>query len=182
MNSIIVLIILCEVGFWVFIAAGLIARYVFKLPKFGMILLGATPLIDLILLLATGFDLARGATATVAHAIAAIYIGISLAYGKSMIRWADQRFAYYITKQGEKPKKLYGKEHAKKEVKGWLQHLLAYIIGAGLLLAVIYWINDAERTEALSGVLRIWSIILGIDFLISFSYTLFPKKEKHASS
>ncbi|PAF34975.1 hypothetical protein CHH69_13025 [Terribacillus saccharophilus] len=182
MNGIIVLIILCEVGFWVFIAAGLIARYVFKLPKVGIILLGATPLIDLTLLAATGFDLARGATATNAHAIAAIYIGVSLAYGKSMIRWADQRFAYYITKQGEKPKKFYGKEHARKEAKSWLQHLLAYIIGAGLLLAVTYWINDPVRTEALTSVLRIWSIILGIDFIISFSYILFPKKEKHTSS
>ncbi|PAD38308.1 hypothetical protein [Terribacillus sp. 7520-G] len=182
MNAIIVLIILCEVGFWVFIAAGLIARYVLKLPKAGLILLSATPLIDLVLLVATGLDLARGTTATMAHAIAAIYIGVSLAYGKSMIRWADQRFAYYLAKQGEKPKKLYGKEHAWKEVKGWLQHLLAYIIGAGLLLAVIYWINDAERTAALTSVLRVWSIILGIDFLISFSYILFPKKEKHAGS
>ncbi|SDD02085.1 hypothetical protein SAMN05421663_10610 [Terribacillus halophilus] len=182
MNAIIILIILCEIGFWIFIAAGLIARYVFKLPKVGLILLSATPLIDLVLLAATSFDLARGATATIAHAIAAVYIGVSLAYGKSMIRWADQRFAYYIIKQGEKPKKLYGKEHALKEVKGWLQHVLAYIIGAGLLFAVIFWIDDAERTAALTSVLRIWSIVLGIDFLISFSYILFPKKEKHAGS
>jgi hypothetical protein len=182
MNAIIALIILCEVGFWIFIAAGLLSRYVFKLPKLGIILLSTTPLIDLILLVATAYDLARGATATTAHAIAAIYIGISLAYGKSMIRWADQRFAYYIAKQGEKPKKLYGKAHARKEVKGWLQHLLAYIIGVVLLLAVVYWISDPNRTEALTNVLRIWSIVLGIDFLISFSYTLFPKKEKHTSS
>ncbi|MFP7495206.1 hypothetical protein SFC66_15620 [Terribacillus saccharophilus] len=182
MNAIIVLIILCEIGFWVFIAAGLVARYVFKLPRVGMVLLSATPLIDLLLLAATGFDLARGATATAAHAIAAIYIGVSLAYGKSMIRWADHRFAYYITKQGEKPKKLYGKEYTLKQIKSWLQHLLAYIIGAGLLLFVTYWIGDAERTEALTNVLRVWSIVLVIDFIISFSYILYPKKKKHAGS
>ncbi len=52
-----------------------------------------------------GVDLYNGATATIVHGIAAVYIGGSLAFGKSMIQWADERFRYYATKQGTKPLK-----------------------------------------------------------------------------
>lgn len=172
------MIIACEIGFWVVIALGLVIRYVFKMNKLGLIFLALTPVIDLILLVTTSIDLYRGATASSIHGIAAVYIGVSIAFGKSMIQWADERFQYYITKQGPRPAKRYGLEYAKHYLKGWGRHVIAFLIGAGLLAGMIYFINDASRTEALSGILRLWSIILGIDFLISLSNFIWPTKAK----
>jgi hypothetical protein len=178
MNFVAWMIVACEIAFWVVIILGLVTRYVFKLNKLGFVLLALTPLIDIILLIITGIDLFNGATATQSHAIAAIYIGVSIAFGKSMIQWADERFQYYVTKQGPKPVARFGMDYAKHYFKGWGRHLLSYLIGAGLLLGMIYFINDPTRTEALSGILQIWSLVLGVDFLISISNFIWPKKEK----
>ncbi|MCR2821462.1 hypothetical protein [Lederbergia panacisoli] len=178
MNSVAWLIVASEIGFWVLIILGLVTRYILKLKKLGLILLALTPVIDLILLIATSVDLYRGATATVAHALAAIYIGVSIAFGKSMIQWADIRFQYYITKQGPKPKRQYGMDYAKHYFKSWVQHVIAFIIGAGFLVGLIFFIDDASRTEVLAGFLKVWTLVLGIDFAISMSYFISPKKAK----
>ncbi|MFJ7935228.1 hypothetical protein [Sporosarcina sp. NPDC096371] len=171
-------IIACEISFWVVILLGLITRYLFKRERLGFFFLALTPVIDLLLLIVTATDLYNGATATQVHAIAAIYLGVSIAFGKSMIRWADERFVYYIQKQGSKPVRKAGMAHARHSMKGSLQHLLAYIIGAAFLLAMIYFIDDPSRTEALSETLRLWALVLGIDFVISISYFIWPRPEK----
>nr|WP_256558360.1 hypothetical protein [Halobacillus sp. A1] len=172
------MIVASEIGFWVVIGLGLVTRYIFKRNKLGLFFLALTPLIDFILLVTTSVDLFRGATATTAHAIAAVYIGVSIAFGKSMIEWADVHFQYYITRQGEKPKKRSGMDYAVHYVKGWGRHVLAYVIGAGFLVFLIYFVNDPSRTEALEGVLKLWSIVLGIDFLIAISNFVWPEKTK----
>ncbi|MFD3273805.1 hypothetical protein ACE3MS_27255 [Paenibacillus dendritiformis] len=182
MNFVAWAIVASEIGFWVVILLGLFARYVLKRQKLGLILLALTPVIDLILLITTSIDLYGGATATTAHAVAAVYIGVSIAFGKDMIAWADERFRYYVAKQGAKPMKRYGLEYAKHYLKSWIRHVLAYLIGAGLLFGLIYLIDDASRTEALSGVLRLWTAILGIDLIITISNFIWPKKEKASES
>ncbi|MEG7333993.1 hypothetical protein [Bacillus sp. 0102A] len=182
MNGIAWMIVFCEIAFWVVIVLGLAARYLFKQHRLGLLFLALTPVIDLILLAATGVDLYRGATATAAHGIAAVYIGISIAFGKQMIQWADERFQYYVAKQGSKPLKRYGMDHAKHYAKGWIRHVLAYLIGAGLLGGMIYFINDTARTEALSGILKIWTVVISIDFLFTASYFIWPKKEKASAN
>ncbi|TDL53768.1 hypothetical protein E2R60_11980 [Paenibacillus dendritiformis] len=182
MNFVAWAIVASEIGFWVVILLGLFARYVLKRQKLGLILLTLTPVIDLILLITTSIDLYGGATATTAHAVAAVYIGVSIAFGKDMIAWADERFRYYVAKQGAKPLKRYGLEYAKHYLKSWVRHVLAYLIGAGLLFGLIYLIDDASRTEALSGVLRLWTAILGIDLIITISNFIWPKKEKASES
>ncbi|PZM66270.1 hypothetical protein [Paenibacillus dendritiformis] len=182
MNFVAWAIVASEIGFWVVILLGLFARYVLKRQKLGLILLALTPVIDLILLITTSIDFYGGATATTAHAVAAVYIGVSIAFGKDMIAWADERFRYYVAKQGAKPMKRYGLEYAKHYLKSWIRHVLAYLIGAGLLFGLIYLIDDASRTEALSGVLRLWTAILGIDLIITISNFIWPKKEKASES
>ena len=47
---IIAAIVACEVGFWVVLAAGLLARYALRLPRLGGFLLLCVPLVDLALL------------------------------------------------------------------------------------------------------------------------------------
>ncbi|MCP9964683.1 hypothetical protein LUW74_13890 [Actinomadura madurae] len=84
----------CEIGFWVVLAAGLAARYPLRLRRTGAALLLCVPLIDLVLLAATVIDLRGGATAGTGHGLAAAYLGYSVAFGHSMVRWADERFAH----------------------------------------------------------------------------------------
>lgn len=60
MNGIAWMIVFCEIAFWVVIVLGLAVRYVFKRHTLGLLFLGLTPVIDLILLAATGVDLYRG--------------------------------------------------------------------------------------------------------------------------
>lgn len=171
-------IIACEVGFWIVILLGLITRYVFKKERLGLFFLALTPVIDLILLGVTSLDLYRGETATGVHALAAVYLGTSIAFGKSMIRWADEKFLYYIRKQGTKPIKKTGMDYAKHSLKGSFQHLLAFIIGGGLLVLLIYFIDAPSRSEVLSGTLQLWGLILGIDFVISITYFVWPRGAK----
>lgn len=177
MNFIAWLIVACEIGFWVVIVLGLFTRYVLKKNKLGLFFLALTPVIDLILLIITGLDLYRGATSTTAHAIAAVYIGISIVFGKSMIKWADERFRYYVIKEGPKPIKLYGIEHSMHNLKGWGKHVLSYVIGAGILVGIIFLISDSSRTEALFNMLKIWTLALGIDLVITITYFIWPRKK-----
>lgn len=176
MNFVAWMIVACEVAFWVVIILGLIARYLLRKERLGFLLLALTPIIDLILLIITGLDLYRGATATSAHALSGVYIGVSIVFGKSIIAWADERFRYYIVKQGDKPLKCYGYEYARHYLKSWLKHVLAYAIGIGCLFGLIYIVQSPARTEALTSTIHWWSRILGIDLLITIAYFIWPKK------
>ena len=178
MNFVAWMIVASEIGFWIVILLGLITRYILKKKKLGIFFFALTPVIDLFLLITASVDLYRGATATTAHAIAAIYIGVSLAFGKSMIEWADERFRYYIIKEGAKPMERFGTDYALHYFKSWCRHVVSYLIGAGLLAGVIFLINDSSRTEALFGVLKLWSFVLGIDLLITISNFIWPKRQK----
>ncbi|RUT27757.1 hypothetical protein EJP77_20290 [Paenibacillus zeisoli] len=173
------LIIGCEIAFWVFVLAGLITRYLFKNKRLGGLLLLGTPIADLVLLVATAIDLKQGADATVYHGIAAVYLGSTIAFGHSMIKWADQQFAFRFA-GGPKPKKRpkEGAPHARLERHGWYKHLLAWSIGSLILAIMIIWIGDRSRTAIFGLFIERWAMILGIDFLISFSYTLWPRKAK----
>ncbi|HET9423195.1 MAG TPA: hypothetical protein VFO49_18795, partial [Nocardioides sp.] len=91
-----ILIVACEVGFWLLLVAGLLARYALRRPRLGAALLLLTPLVDVVLLVATTIDLRRGAEASAVHALAAIYIGVSVAFGPAMVRWADVRMAHRL--------------------------------------------------------------------------------------
>jgi hypothetical protein len=179
MNFIGWMIVLCEVAFWVVILTGLSLRYLFNLKKLGFFFLALTPLIDLILIAITSFDLYRGATATVAHGLAAVYIGVSLAFGKNMIDWIDVRFQKYILKtDASMPEKLTGIPFANHYAKGFIRHLIAFAIGCSILALMIFYIDDSSRTEALYGIMKVWGFILAIDVYITSSYFFWPKKPK----
>jgi hypothetical protein len=173
------LIIGSEVAFWLAILLGLYVRYYLNKEKLGLIFLALSPLIDLILLVAVSVDMYNGGKATIAHGIAAVYIGTSIAFGKSMITWADRMFLYYIKKTGPKPVKRYGTDYAAHYIKGWGKHVLAYLIGSAFLVIMIVLIDDASRTGAFSQIIKIWSLVIGIDLVISLSYFVW-KKEKTA--
>lgn len=168
-------IIAAEILFWIVILAGLFARYVLHQKRLSIVLFLLTPLIDLALIALTVVDLRSGAVATTAHGISVIYIGVSIAYGKKMIAWADEKFQTYILKKASTKKLLYGIEKGLYELKMWGRHVLAYAIGSAIFWLMITFLN-ANSIEALFNVWRIWSLALLIDGGISLSYLLFPKK------
>ncbi len=170
-------IIACEIGFWVVLLAGLGARYLLRQRRLGAVLLCCVPLVDLVLLVATVLHLRGGATADWEHSLAAVYLGVSVAYGHQMVRWADERFAHRFA-DGPPPTRppRFGPAHARYQRRQWLRHLLAWAIGCALLLAAMAYVGDRDRTTALEGWIQRWTFVLAIDFLWSFSYTIRPRR------
>lgn len=172
----IAVIVTCEVLFWVLVFAGLATRYLLRRPRLGGWLLVAAPLVDLVLLAATVLDLRGGATATTAHALAAVYLGVSVGFGHSMVRWADARFAHrYAGGPAPAPAPRTGRAHAARERRGFARHLVAFAVGAGLLGLAVLVIGDPSRTEALTQTLRLWALVVAVDAVISLSYTVRPR-------
>lgn len=169
----------CEVAFWVLLALGMAVRYGLGLRRVSNVLLAGLPLVDLVLLAVTIVHLNGGATASSADALAAIYIGASVAGGKQLIDWADRQIGYRFA-GAPKPRRpaKYGSEHARRQRAGWYRHGLAWAIGCALLLLACALVGSWHRTTALTGTAAAWTIVLAIDFLISFSYTLWPRRER----
>ena len=170
-------IVACEVGFWVVLLAGLAVRYGLRWPRLGGALLVCVPLVDLVLLVATVLDLRHGGVASTAHGLAAIYLGVSVAWGHSMVRWADVRFAHRFA-GGPPPSRppAGGIEHARHQRGQWVRHLLAWAVGCALLLGGVALVGDPNRSGALLGIVQGWTLVLVVDFLWSMSYTLWPRK------
>lgn len=173
------LIVASEIAFWIFVAIGLICRYILKREKLGAFLLFCTPIADLILITVTIFDLRHGAVANFFHGLSAVYVGITVVYGPGMIRWADQYFAFHFA-DGPSPTKppKYGMKHAQSARKGWLKHFFTWLVGCLLLSLMILIVGDTSRTESLMRIILLWTGILIIDFLWSFSYSIWPRKER----
>ena len=173
----IAVIVACEIVFWVVLLAGLAVRYVLRRPRASAIVLACVPLVDLVLLVVAVIDLRHGGTAQTAHALAAVYIGVSVGFGPDMIHWADQRVAHRFA-GGPPPVRppRGGREHARHERRMWLKHLLAWAVGLVLLGAGIVMVGDLERTQALWRLAGGWTVVLAVDFLWSMSYTIWPHR------
>lgn len=174
------LIIGCEIGFWIFLFAGLLTRYYFQQEKLSRFLLLCVPLLDLILLIATFTDLNNGATAEFAHGLAAAYLGFTLVFGKSVIAWADKKVGdQFNPEQIEDEPELIGFAYTKYEWLSWFKCILACGIAALILYVGINFVGVPERVEALSD----WYYnLINLMFLWWIFgpawYTAFPKKAK----
>lgn len=172
---ILAIIITCEVGFWVLILFGLVARYPLKMHDLGLVLLALTPVVDIVLLAATAVDLSRGSTATIFHGLAAIYLGFSVAYGHKMIKWADSHFAYRFA-AGPTPRKRYGADYMSECWRDAARTLLAAAIAAGVLWGLIVISGDPAHSSALEGMFRILGLIVAVELIWATGYTIWPKK------
>ena len=151
-----------EIAFWVLLAAGLVARYLLRLRRLSTALLIAVPLVDVVVLVATAVDLRRGGTASVAHGLAAAYLGFSVVFGPSMVRWADQRFAHRFA-QGPPPWRppKGGWPRARYEWREWGKAVLAVAISDVLLVLGILLVDDPDRTGELFGwLLRLAAVVV----------------------
>ena len=179
----IAIIVACEIGFWVVLGAGLLARYPLRMRRTGAVLLLGVPLVDLVLLAATAIDLRGGATAGTGHGLAAAYLGYSIAFGHSMVRWADERFAHRFA-GGPPPrgKPEYGGARIRYEWREFGKAAIATAIACGLLLAMIALVGDADRTGALFAWLGRLGTVLAIWSLWPITHTLWPSKPENDGS
>lgn len=177
-----ILIAACEVGFWLILAMGLGLRYLTPLRRTSSVVLACVPVTDLVLLAATVVHLHSGARPAATDGLAAVYLGVSIAFGPTMLHWADARFAHrFAGAPAVKPPK-FGREHARHERRMWLRHLLAFSIGSALLLAGTTLTRDTHQTSMLLSWIPRWGVVLAIDAIWSFSYTFAPRKPKRTTT
>ena len=168
-------IVACEVGFWVAVLGGLAARYVLHRRRLGVLLLLAAPLLDVVLLVATAVDLRSGATASLEHGLAALYLGFSVAYGHRLVHWADVRFAHRFA-GGPAPLRPTGAAYTRACWADVGRTTLAVAVAGVVLLGLIAWVDAPERTGALRAGFPLLGLVLGLELLWALSYTVWPRR------
>lgn len=171
-------IIACEIGFWVAITLGLLARYPLNMPRLGLTFFLATPLIDLVLLALVIIQLRDGAEPHLTHGIAALYIGFSVAFGHRAIAWADRTYRRRIRKEP-----VVEPQHGSKlrrEIESFVRAVIAAAIAVGVLeLAIIFAANPAAAET-----LRQWHntllMVLFIWFITGPVWQFFTPAKKSA--
>ncbi|MFW3171978.1 hypothetical protein [Geodermatophilus sp. CPCC 206100] len=159
-------ILVCEVLFWLFLAAGLAARYLLRRPRLGLVLLLGSPAADLALLALTAVDLRRGGVPTQAHALAAVYLGFTVGFGHSVVHWADQHVAHRLAggPPVTRPRRL-GRRRAEHEWREFGKAAVAWAVCTGLLLGMTLLAHDLDRARVLLGYAGMSTVVLAIWFL-----------------
>ncbi|MBD0710154.1 MULTISPECIES: hypothetical protein [unclassified Streptomyces] len=180
---IITLIVVCEVGFWLLLAAGLAARYLLRMPRTGLALLLCEPLLEVLLLVVTAMDLRNGADPSWRHGLAAVYIGFTVGHGHRTVKWLDGHAAHRFGGAPPPPKPpRYGMARARYEGVIWLGTVVAAAVASGLLLLAMWYVGGDGNTDGLRETIgAVWRAA-GIHGLIALGYAIRPKKDPKAGS
>ncbi|MBC9711360.1 hypothetical protein H9Y04_02090 [Streptomyces sp. TRM66268-LWL] len=173
---IVTLIIICEVGFWVLLAAGLALRYWAKMPRASVAVLLCEPLLEVVLFVVTAIDLKNGAEPDWKHGLAAVYIGYSIALGHYTIKWVDVRVAHRFAGGPAPVTPKYGMARAVHEWKLAARWVLAAVIAMALLQGAIQYVGPDGETSSLEEWQAKMLFVIGINVIIAGAYTLFPKR------
>ena len=176
MDFLVYLIIGCEIGFWVLLALGLAARYLLHRKRLGLALLACVPLPDVVLLAAAGTDLARGGAADTVHGLAAFYLGFSVAFGHSLIRWADVRFAHRFAGGPAPVKPVKGSAAYRRGL--WIEYgrvLIAVTIAVAVLLAMIQFLAAPGEADVLWAWIKRAGLVAGIWLAAGPVYGMFER-------
>ncbi|MGW0468035.1 hypothetical protein ACWDX6_22650 [Streptomyces sp. NPDC003027] len=174
-------IVICEVGFWVLLAAGLATRYLLKMPRLGMALLLCEPLLEVVLLVVTAIDLKNGAAPDWKHGLAALYIGYTAGHGHRTVKWLDGHAAHRLA-GGPPPQKppSHGMARARHEGAIWFGTLIGGAVATALLLGAMWYVGGDGATFSLKAWMHgAWRAV-GIHGLIALSYALWPGKAPEA--
>ena len=142
-------IVLCEIGLWVLLGAGLLLRYPARRKRLGGFVLVLIPLLDVVLVVATAVDLLNGSPVDLTHGLAGIYLGFSVAFGPAIVRWADARFAHRFA-GAPAPIKPSGRAAKQAALwKEWYRVVTAAVIASGAYLLLMVMAKDAGAAETL---------------------------------
>src|SRR5438128_2624479 len=120
------MIVACEIGFWILLVLGLAVRYLARRPRLGAAIQVCVPVVDFLLLVGTVVHLRWGGAPDFTTGLAAVYIGVSVAFGPSIIHRMDARFAHRFAHGPPPPKPpRYGMERAQYEWSEFRKALLA---------------------------------------------------------
>jgi hypothetical protein len=162
-NPIVALIVACEFGLWILLGLGLVARYLLRLRTLSTLVLAAIPLLDVVLLVAVTLDLMRGAEPRSVHGLAGIYLGFSVAFGPSIVRWADVRFAHRFAGGPPPVKPAKGTpERVAHLWREWNRVVVAAVITSIVLGGLVGFVATPEQSGQLTWWIgRVW-VIVGI--------------------
>jgi hypothetical protein len=158
-NPIAAVILLCEFGLWVLIGAGLVLRYLVRLRRTSTVVLAGIPLLDVVLVVAVALDLNRGTPVGSIHALGAVYLGSSLAFGPAVVRWADVRFAHRFA-GGPPPVKVpkHGPERRRHLWREWYRVVNAAAVASVTMVGLAWLFTDGD--QALYGWVRgVWMVV-----------------------
>lgn len=175
MNSpILAVIIGCEIGFWVLVIGGLSLRYLLHLRTMSTVVLAAVPILDMLLLVAVALDIHRGSTVEMVHRLAGVYLGVTVAFGHSVIAWADVRFSHWFADGPPPPRRpSKGPEAFRREVAAFGRWLCAAAISGIAVVGLAHAVADPEQASALYGVFPTLGVITVIWFLTGPMWSLF---------
>lgn len=159
MNSpILVVIIGCEVGFWVMVFAGMCLRYLLHLRTISTIVLAAVPVLDALLLAAVALDIHQGSTVETVHRLAGVYLGVTVAFGHSVVTWADGWFAHRFADgpaPARGPKK--GQAAFRREVRAFGQWMCAATISGITVVGLAQTVAVPNRLQRSTECFRRWA-------------------------
>jgi hypothetical protein len=166
------LIVVCEIGFWIVLTAGLAVRYGLRRRRLSLVLLLLSPLLDLVLLVVTAVDLMDGGRAGTVHGLAAGYLAGTVVWGHRILRWADQRVAHRFAggPPPERPPK-YGAARVRYEWVEWGRAVLFWALACALLGAITLVVGDPDRTDALIGWMGRYALVVVIWFVVDPLWT-----------
>lgn len=165
-NPVAALVVTCEVAFWVFLAAAVLARYVLRRRRMSTVLLLCEPAVEVVLLVATVGDLLRGSEPTWTHGLAALYLGYTVAFGRWTVQKVDGWVAWRFF-DGPRPLRppRHGRAGLRHEWHLWLRVLLAWAVACGILGVLALIATAPEQREVLAGwagratlVMALWGV------------------------
>ena len=167
------LVIACEVAFWVFLAAAVVARYVFRRRRLSTVLLLCEPLIEVVLLVATVTDLLRGAEATWTHGLAAVYLGFTVGFGRYTVHKVDGWVAWRFFDGPRPPQVTGGRAKVVHEWRLWLRVVLSWAVAIAVLAVLLLIADDPAHREVLLGWAGRATLVMGVWFVAGPVWQLF---------
>ena len=200
-----IFLITAEIVFWVCAVAFLILRYWFKFDKLSKFVIVIFIVNDLWIALLGFMDFQRTGEFSFYQIIIVIFIVYAMTLGKSDFKKLDYFIKRQVAKRrgeplndAQKPVQYYGMALAVIEWKQFAGHIFIFI-----LMHVIFffafgfsesmqqtpitelfsvWFNNENNAvpfnhEGVNQFSQVWLLILLIDFAITLSYTIFPKRK-----
>lgn len=194
-----------EIIFFVFAGSFFIMRYWLRQMRASYVFVILLILNELFLALLAVYDYIQTGKLSAFQIVTGIFYIYLIFDGKKEFEKLDHYFKRKVASwKGETgpdyqkskgvTKKKYGRAHAREERQGWYIHLLIFVIAQlvffntsgfegwqTLNLNHIAGSFQVYNNQQVNQVNAVWGIVLIVDFIWSFSYTIWPKKKKLTS-